>query len=104
MASLESNPEHAAGLKEARAWVADAFYEEDGETLKTVRLRKGFTQKQLAELVGTSQPQIAKLERGLADPLRSTCKRLCEALSISPDKLDEILDRQEELNRQKASI
>ena len=35
--------------------------------LKTIRLERGLTQKQLAELTGLSQPAIAKIETGVND-------------------------------------
>ena len=44
------------------------------------RKEKGITQAQLAELIGTSQQQIAKIERGVVDPRLSTLRRIAEAL------------------------
>ncbi len=37
-------------------------------TITVSRKEKGLTQEQLAELTGTSQPYIAKLEKGYANP------------------------------------
>lgn len=37
-------------------------------TLAASRKEKGLTQEQLAEMTGTSQPYIAKLEKGYANP------------------------------------
>lgn len=39
------------------------------------------TQKHLAELCGTTQQQIAKIENGHVDPQLSTLKRVAEALN-----------------------
>ena len=36
-------------------------------SLKTIRLERDMTQKQLAELTGLSQPAIAKIETGIND-------------------------------------
>ena len=36
-------------------------------SLKTIRLERDMTQKQLAELTGLSQPAIAKIETGVND-------------------------------------
>lgn len=45
-----------------------------------LRLRRGLTQKQLADLVGTKQPSIARLESGQVAPRLSFLKRVVEAL------------------------
>lgn len=36
-------------------------------SLKKIRLEKGLTQKQLAEIAGLKQPNIAKIETGIND-------------------------------------
>src|SRR5690606_7906468 len=43
MAELENNPANSEELMVASAWVADTFYAEEGETLRTTRLRKGLS-------------------------------------------------------------
>ncbi|MBI6975107.1 MULTISPECIES: helix-turn-helix domain-containing protein [Pseudomonas] len=103
MAELETDPVHAAGFAESRSWVADTFYAEDGATIRTLRLRAGLTQKQLAVAIGTSQPQIAKIESGRHDPALSTCKRLSGALGVSLDVVSDAMDRQARLNFEKES-
>lgn len=103
MADLEKDPAHAAGFAEARTWVADSFYAEDGVTIRTIRLRAGLTQKQLAIAIGTSQPQIAKIESGRLDPALSTCKRLSHALGVSLDVISDAMERQAVLNVDKES-
>jgi transcriptional regulator with XRE-family HTH domain len=45
-----------------------------------LRIRRGLSQKQLAELVGTKQPSIARLESGQVAPRLSFLKRVVEAL------------------------
>lgn len=101
MAELEKDPVHAAGFAEARSWVADSFYAEDGTTIRTIRLKAGLTQKQLALAIGTSQPQIAKIESGRHDPVMSTCKRLSVALGASLDVICDAMERQAALNAAK---
>ncbi|MFC0709233.1 helix-turn-helix transcriptional regulator [Azorhizophilus paspali] len=98
---LESDPSNAQDLAEAGAWVADNFYKDDGETLKTARLRKGLSQKQLASLIGTSQPHIATLESGRVEPNISTAQKLCEVLNLNFGDIPAILERQKALNSQK---
>ena len=45
-----------------------------------LRIRRGLSQKQLAELVGTKQPSIARLESGQVAPRLSFLKRVVEAM------------------------
>lgn len=57
-------------------------YEELEPAYQVARLRimSGLTQKQLAELVGTTQSSIARLESGKELPRLSFLKRVVEAL------------------------
>ena len=57
-------------------------YEELEPAYQVARLRilRGLTQKQLAELVGTKQASIARLESGRELPRLSFLKRVVEAL------------------------
>jgi len=45
-----------------------------------LRILRGLTQEQLAELVGTKQPSIARLESGRTEPKISFLRRVVEAL------------------------
>jgi len=45
-----------------------------------LRILRGLTQRQLAELVGTKQPSIARLESGKVEPKLSFLRRVVEAL------------------------
>ena len=45
-----------------------------------LRIERGLTQAQLAELVGTKQPSIARLERGDSEPSIAFLRRIAEAL------------------------
>lgn len=89
-------------MAEARAWVAEGVLTEEGDTLRTLRLKRNLNQTQFAALLGTTQAQVARLEKGNTDPQRSTCKKLREVLGISADQLEEILDRQEKAYQMKA--
>lgn len=46
------------------------------------RNARGWSQRDLAEAIGVSQPVIARLERGERDPRLSTMVALCEALNL----------------------
>jgi transcriptional regulator with XRE-family HTH domain len=45
-----------------------------------LRIARGLTQEQLAEMVGTKQPSIARLESGKMEPRLSFLRRVVEAL------------------------
>lgn len=87
MAELESDPANAQALEEAGTWIADTFYCEEGETLRTARLRKGLSQKQLADALETSQSQIAKIESGRNDLQYPTMLKLMKALDLDANRL-----------------
>ncbi|MFK4075183.1 helix-turn-helix domain-containing protein [Ectopseudomonas khazarica] len=50
--------------------------------LKAIRLNAGLSQLQLAELIGTSQPHIARLEKAPQNMQLDTAVKLSHALSI----------------------
>lgn len=47
-----------------------------------LRIERGLTQAQLAELVGTKQPSIARLERGASQPSLAFLRKLAAALGM----------------------
>lgn len=102
MARLETSTEHKDGIASARAWLVDDVLADEGETVRTLRLKKNLSQTQLAELLETTQAQVARIEKGNVDLQRSTCKRLREVLGVSSGELDEMLDRQEQIFQAKA--
>ncbi|WP_374607644.1 helix-turn-helix domain-containing protein [Diaphorobacter nitroreducens] len=62
--------------------------------LRSVRVKAGLTQVQMAETLGVGQSYVSKLERGenFVDVLLYV--RWCQACSIKPGAvLDELLDR-----------
>lgn len=50
-----------------------------GRLLRTARLRKGLTQRELARRSGVPQPMVSLIERGLQDPRHATLVRLLRA-------------------------
>jgi transcriptional regulator with XRE-family HTH domain len=58
-----------------------------GTALKAVRMARGLTQKQVAEMVGTTQPQYCAWEIGKHDPRGSVVVALCKALGITESEL-----------------
>jgi len=59
-----------------------AEYERLAPAFEVARLRmeRGLTQRQLAELVGTRQSSISRLESGSRDPSLSFLRRIADAL------------------------
>ena len=55
--------------------------------LKEWRLHRGYSQEQLAEMVGVTQGQISQLERGLINYTQPMLEALAEALSCDPADL-----------------
>lgn len=81
-------------MEQARKWVADTFHAEDGDTVRTLRLRNGWSQSQLATKLGTSQPHVVRIERGTENLTIETCRRLCSVLGVDMNTLDQALRRQ----------
>jgi transcriptional regulator with XRE-family HTH domain len=64
-----------------------------GPHLRQLRLARGLTQSQLADLAGTNTMFISKLERGVTTPTIGTLVRLGRALRCTVTELVAILDR-----------
>lgn len=61
---------------------------EIGKIIKRARLEKGFTQEQLANMVGVQKSAIAKWENGRVSEIkRSNLKKLAAALGLKPTVL-----------------
>lgn len=81
-------------VRDGRRWLAETVYGEDGDTVRTLRLRKGWSQVRLASELGTSQSHIARIERGTENLTIETCRKLASALEIDLNALDQALKRQ----------
>ena len=58
-----------------------------GDRLRRLRKAKGFTQVELAEAIGTSQPMVALYERHDAIPGPHILLKLCEVLDATPEQI-----------------
>ena len=58
-----------------------------GERLSELRKKRGFSQEELAELLGTKGPAIGRYERGIAKPTIEVASRLAKILGSSLDYL-----------------
>ena len=74
--------ENAKAIAKGREWVAETFYA-DRPTIAQLRLKKGWSQAELARRAETSQPYIARLEQGKVDPQMSTAQKIAKVLGAS---------------------
>jgi len=51
-----------------------------GLVLRKLRSRAGFSQRELAERIGSTQSAVARMEKGEAEPRFCTLEKLAEAL------------------------
>ena len=59
-----------------------------GEQIRTIRIEKGLTQKQVAELTGLLEPTIRKYESGKIHPKSDNLNKIASALGVHPSQLD----------------
>jgi DNA-binding XRE family transcriptional regulator len=85
VAELEQDPDMAARLARARQRLASTL--DRTATVRNLRLRAGLSQSRLAEIAGTTQPYIVRLEAGSVDPGTDMLARLASALSVPPIEL-----------------
>lgn len=82
VSQLEADPERKAALVAARGRLARKTTTDNDISIRALRLRAGLSQAGLAAAVGTSQPHIARLEAGSAEPTLETCRKLSRALQV----------------------
>lgn len=87
MGELEADQRNNELFERADSWIAETFYGGNMESMRSLRQKKGLSQTVLASIVGTSQPQIAKIESGRQDPQLSTILKLTEALSVDANTM-----------------
>jgi ribosome-binding protein aMBF1 (putative translation factor) len=83
----EKDPVTRQAVIEGTKAVAQNYYADGPRSLAYYRLAKGWSQKELASRVGTSQSYVARLELGEIDPQVSTLRRLATALEMQPSEL-----------------
>ncbi|MDE7330483.1 MAG: helix-turn-helix domain-containing protein, partial [Clostridia bacterium] len=55
--------------------------------LKELRVEKGYTQKQLAQILNKSETAYASWEQGLSEPSVNDIRKLCKIFEVSTDYL-----------------
>ena len=53
------------------------------KTIINQRIKRGWSQTELAEAIGSRQPVISRLERGEGNPSLQTLQRIAKALDLS---------------------
>ena len=99
VAEWEQNPGMRELIARGRQRLAEVDPDAKGETLRTIRLRKGISQRALANTIGTSQSHIARIEADSCDPLYSTVQRIAEALEIDMNTVDSAIRCRSQANR-----
>jgi transcriptional regulator with XRE-family HTH domain len=66
--------------------------EQFGANVRQARLRRGWTQEDLAHATGLATVQISRIERGRREVRLTTLLRLLRALEVSPARLLKDLD------------
>lgn len=80
VSEFESDSEMAKHMVKARRDIAATLYADEPETLSALRLAAGLSQAQLAARADTTQPYIARIERGQTDPGTDIIARIAQAL------------------------
>jgi transcriptional regulator with XRE-family HTH domain len=58
-----------------------------GAAVREARLRRGWSQEELAEIAGLDRTYISGLERGARNPALTTIERVAESLAIPVSRL-----------------
>jgi DNA-binding XRE family transcriptional regulator len=88
----ESMPDRQAALVAARSKLAKLSGKPGGApTLRSFRLSKGLSQQQFADLVGTSQPYVARLEANPAAAGLDFMRKFCKAFALDMNTANQIL-------------
>ena len=80
--SLEKDPTVKSGMESARTRIAEQIPIHD-RGLAYLRLRRGWSQKRLADAIGTSQSHIARIEAGRSNVFLDTANQLARALGTT---------------------
>ncbi|MDN7895904.1 helix-turn-helix transcriptional regulator [Burkholderia cepacia] len=93
VAKHEANPSRKAALERARARLGKKIATVEGvDTLTSLRLERGLSQSRLADLIGSKQPYIARLEKGEIPNVSATViRKLREALGVTADQIIDAL-------------
>lgn len=94
-------PEEEGMAQEIRKEVAEQYYDEQTQTLTSLRLSKGLSQTEFATKIGRQQPYVSRVETNEAGSnlTRSIMKEMCRVLDVDMNTLDMALDNQTGINK-----
>ncbi|MBX9783344.1 MAG: helix-turn-helix domain-containing protein [Chitinophagaceae bacterium] len=72
--------------------------------IKTIREKKGMSQKELITAVGLGAPMYSRIETGKAEPSLTTLEKIAKALGVKLADFFEVDTNLEEINSYDASI
>jgi guanosine-3',5'-bis(diphosphate) 3'-pyrophosphohydrolase len=98
VAEHERDPLKRPYLEAGRKLIAER-YPEHIRGLAALRMKRGWSQRTLADAIGVKQPHIARLELGHNDPSLSTMRKLATALGVSVEHIARELESQAEAPR-----
>lgn len=98
----EADTTKASYMQQARKRLAATLYADEPETLSALRLVAGYSQAQLADKASTSQPHIARIERGQTDPGTDMVARIAKALGVDEMRVYRAIRKQLETQRDPA--
>lgn len=99
---LLADPRKRAAIEKARRKIASAISDTSEFSLAKLRLQAGLSQAQLAKLVDSQQPAIARLEKGDIDPGVSTIEKLAEALGVPSETVFKAFTRTKQAQKNHA--
>jgi ribosome-binding protein aMBF1 (putative translation factor) len=79
----EKDPVTREAIAVGRQTLADNYYADEPHSLTWYRLKMGWSQRELATRMSTSQSYIARLEAGDIDPQVSTLVRLASIFGVT---------------------
>lgn len=88
---FDKDPQIAEQLPVARTEVGKALESVEGISIRTLRLRKGFSQIDLARAIGTSQAAVSAIENRVRKPGEVNIRDLARALDVDFNTLMEAL-------------
>ena len=88
---FEADPVIQDRLPAARVSVGEFFNSMEGVTLRSLRLGRGLSQKQLSEVIGSSQAAVSEMENRTRKPGEETIRQLARALDVDFNTLMEAL-------------
>jgi len=58
-----------------------------GDTIRKVRIKKGYSQQFLADTIGISQSKLNRIENGQTEITAKDLLNLCEVLKVNPSEM-----------------